>query len=140
MAVNKIVWNRPVLDNFLRSESGEVGRWLMGIGRDIKVNAVAKAGYKTGALKSSITLKHNRTFRGQSITVGSPLNYALYHHQGTKPHIITPRRANQLVFMTPRGTGGMRLVRTQIVRHPGTRPNPFLTEPMRIVLAGKGVV
>ncbi len=47
--------------------------------------------------------------------------YVLYHHDGTGPHTIRPRRAKALRFVV-----AGRVVYAQKVRHPGTRPNPFL--------------
>jgi len=58
-----------------------------------------------------------------------------YLNDGTKPHIITPKRAPALAFRVPYRAGsqpnmlktrpsqrGSRWVRTQIVRHPGNEP------------------
>ena len=42
--------------------------------------------------------------------------------EGTRPHEIHPASANVLVFNTKSGD----LVFTKLVRHPGTKTNPFL--------------
>ena len=55
-----------------------------------------------------------------SIQVLAP--YAFFVVNGTAPHEIRPVNAYCLVF-EPTGGG---LVFTQLVRHPGTKPNPFL--------------
>ncbi len=49
-------------------------------------------------------------------------SYAPYIIFGTAPHEIRPRNASCLVFKAHSGE----LVFTQLVRHPGTKPNPFL--------------
>lgn len=140
MSVNKINWYRPVLDFELRNQNGVVGRWLTSMGREITAGAKIQAGVKTGHLKRSIHMEHSRTPIGQLIRVGTNnVSYATMHHEGTKPHIIVPNKAPQLVFMTTKG-GRPRLIRTQIVNHPGTKPNPYLTLPMRTVLASRGVI
>lgn len=127
MATNKIVWRRPQLDAMLNSPSGEVGRWLAGRGLKVLVAARAQVGVQTGALKTSLRMEHNRTVRGQFLRIGSPLPYAYLHHEGTRPHVILPVRAQLLVFVS-RGT----LVRTNKVNHPGTKPNRYLTDPMHV--------
>ena len=55
-----------------------------------------------------------------SIQVLAP--YAVHVVNGTAPHEIRPVNASCLVF-EPAGGG---LVFTQLVRHPGTKPNPFM--------------
>ena len=140
MATNKIIWNRPVLDFELRNRGGTVGRWLTGMGREITTAAKLQAGVKTGALKASIHMEHSRNPLGQEIRVGSNnIKYATMHHEGTKPHIIVPNRAPQLVFMSAK-SGRPRIIRTTLVHHPGTKANPYLTIPMRTVLAAHGVI
>ena len=47
--------------------------------------------------------------------------YAVFVEKGTAPHIITPVRASVLAFEV-----GGEMVFTGLVRHPGTKPNPFL--------------
>ncbi|MDI9829683.1 hypothetical protein [Streptomyces sp. KAU_LT] len=46
--------------------------------------------------------------------------------EGTRPHLIRPRRARALRFEV-----GGDVVFTQLVRHPGTRPNNFLARALR---------
>jgi hypothetical protein len=53
----------------------------------------------------------------------------LMHHQGTRPHIIVPRRAQTLRFYS-RG----RIVYSKLVHHPGTKPNRYLTDNLRRVI------
>lgn len=55
-----------------------------------------------------------------TISVNAP--YAWYVVKGTAPHEIRPVNASCLAFEAV--GGGM--VFTQLVHHPGTRPNPFM--------------
>jgi hypothetical protein len=116
----------PALDRLLNSPAGEVGKHLRRRGLLILAGAKGQVGVKTGALRASLHMRHLRDTRGQYITVGSQLPYARMHHEGTRPHIIRPNRAQVLVFRT-RG----QIVYSQMVRHPGTRPNRYLTDNMR---------
>ena len=47
--------------------------------------------------------------------------YAMYIVEGTAPHEIRPVNASVLAFQI-----AGRIVFTPLVRHPGTKPNPFM--------------
>jgi hypothetical protein len=47
--------------------------------------------------------------------------YAMYVVEGTAPHEIRPVNASVLAFEV-----GGKMVFTPLVRHPGTKPNPFM--------------
>lgn len=124
----KLVVYKPILNFELNHNFGLVGRHLHKTGNRISQKAKLQVGKKTGALARSIKFQHiARNTLGPGIKVGGYTTYALMHHQGTKPHIITPSKpGGNLVFRK-----GSRVIHTQIVRHPGTRPNNYLTDPMR---------
>lgn len=122
----KVKFYDSILDRYLNQPNGEVGKFLRKRGLLILAAAKAQVGVRTGALRASLHMRHLRDTRGQYVRIGSPLPYARMHHEGTRPHIITPNRAQVLVFRT-RG----QVVHTHLVRHPGTRPNRYLTDNMR---------
>ena len=126
MAVVNI--RKAELDFLLNNPSGSVGRYLARKGRMVAVAARAQVGVRTGALRASIHMRHLRDSRGQFVRIGSSLNYALMHHEGTKPHLITPNRAQVLRFVK-----GSRVVYAHAVMHPGTKPNKFLTDNLGLV-------
>ena len=123
-----VKFRKAELDFLLNNPSGSVGRYLAKKGRMITVAAKAQAGVRTGALRSSIHMRHLRDSRGQYVKIGSRLNYALAHHEGTKPHIIAANRARVLRFVS-KG----RVVYAHAVLHPGTKPNRYLTDNLRLV-------
>jgi hypothetical protein len=90
--------------------------------------AKRQVGVNTGALRASIHMRHFRDTRGQYVRIGSSLPYARLHHEGTRPHFIRPNTKQVLKFVT-RG----QLVITHLVRHPGTRPNRYLSDNLRLV-------
>jgi hypothetical protein len=118
----------PTMDWMLQSPEGDVGRHLAATGRRITLAAKAKVGVKTGRLRRSIHMRHFRDTRGQYVWIGSEVNYALMHHEGTRPHLIRPNRAKILVF-TKRG----QVIRTSLVHHPGTRANKYLSDSLRLL-------
>lgn len=123
-----VVFRRPQLDYYLNNTRGPVGRYMFERGLRIMLAAKSQVGVKTGALKASIYMTQYRVPMGQNVKIGSPLNYALMHHEGTKPHVITPNRAEVLRFPS-RG----RIVYTRVVRHPGTKPNKYLADNLYLI-------
>ena len=123
-----VVIRKAELSFLLDNPSGDVGRYLAKKGRMVQVAAMAQVGVRTGALRASIHMRHLRDSRGQFVRIGSPLNYALAHHEGTKPHLITPNRAQVLRFVR-----GSTVVYAHSVMHPGTKPNRFLTDNLSLI-------
>ncbi len=129
MALANVVIYKAELDFLLNNPSGDVGRYLAKKGRLITAAAKAQVGVRTGALRASIHMRHLRDSRGQFVKIGSNLNHALMHHEGTRPHVITANRARVLRYVT-KG----RVVYAHAVMHPGTKPNRYLTDNLRLVL------
>jgi hypothetical protein len=69
---------------------------------------------------------------GAAIKVGSRLSYAYMHHEGTKPHVITPNPPNTVLVFGK----GSRVIHTKMVKHPGTKPNRYLSDQLRIHIRG----
>lgn len=123
-----LTFRRAALDTYLNNPRGTLGRYMRGRAVMMATAAKGQAGKKTGALIRSIKIMHSRGSLGQFFTIGSNLNYALVHHEGSKPHIITPNDANILRF-----TAGGRVIYTHKVNHPGTRPNRYLSDQLWMV-------
>jgi hypothetical protein len=123
-----VVFRPAAMDTLLNSPAGTVGRHMAAVGYKIMIAAKQQVGVDTGRLKNSIHMRHFRSGIGQMIEVGSPLKYALLHHEGTRPHLITPNRAQVLRF-----TAGSRVIYTHAVKHPGTRPNRYLTDNLYLI-------
>ena len=123
-----VVFRPAEIDTLLNSPAGTVGRHLAAVGHKIMIAAKQQVGVDTGRLKNSIHMRHFRSGVGQLIEVGSSLNYALLHHEGTRPHLITPNRAQVLRF-----SAGSRVIYTHQVKHPGTRPNRYLTDNLYLI-------
>ena len=117
------------LDYLLDNPAGPVGRSLARRGRKVLAAARGQVGVDTGNLKKSLRMTHERSARGQFVRVGSKLNHALVHHQGSRPHIITPKRSQVMVF-----SKGSQIIYATSVRHPGTRENRYLTNNLYLAL------
>ena len=126
----------------IRLDRAELNRTIRGASRDelettarqVVARARVLAPVDTGRLRSSIRIER-RSFLGlrTRYTIGSDLNYAAMVHDGTRPHIIRPRRAQALRFRV-----GGRIVYARVVHHPGTRARPFLDRALREVTAARG--
>ncbi|MHA1302303.1 MAG: HK97 gp10 family phage protein [Candidatus Heimdallarchaeaceae archaeon] len=91
-------------------------RALPDIARRMQNELVLVSPVSTGRLKNSIKVKS--TNEGLIIWM---VDYGKYIEFGTPPHIITPKEKKALKFKI----GGDELIRKK-VKHPGTRPNPFI--------------
>lgn len=138
------------LAEFFRSEQGPVIREMAEDAQLVKEEAKKLVGvsqpdplaaYRRGPVRRPGTLRDSIVTRavqddesatGVSWLVGSEDPVALYHHEGTEAHAIQARRAPLLVFAGRDGT----IVRVPRVWHPGTEPNPFLEDALK-VLGGK---
>lgn len=121
---SKFVPRQPQFGIMLNNPVGMVGRHMKIAARRVQYAAQRQVGVKTAKLMMSIkAVNHKRTPTGQSIQVGSDVSYALIHHEGSRPHVILPNRAPALVFPY-RG----RIIRTNRVNHPGTKPNRYLSD------------
>ena len=125
----KLVFRETAMDNYLLSTNGQVGRYLARKGHMIESAAKRQVGVSTGALRSSIHMRHFTDPRGQYIKVGSSLSYARVHQEGAKPHLIRPNTAQMLRFVS-KG----QIVFAHMVRHPGTPANRYLTDNMRRII------
>lgn len=82
-----------------------------------------------GSMGKGITLRVEGSGRGMAAVITSTHPASAYVVNGTKPHIIRPRRAKALRFQA-----GGRTVYAAFVRHPGTKPNDFLAQALREAL------
>jgi hypothetical protein len=117
------------MDWLLHSPSGTTGRWLARRGNLIVRLAKLQVGVDTGALRQSIHMRHFRDPRGQYLWIGSRLDHALVHHEGARPHIIVPKQAKVLRFVSR----GQVMFANKVV-HPGHRRNKYLSGPMDTVI------
>jgi len=101
-----------------------------GIGIDLRNKLVQSCPVDTGRLKNSI----GWNVKGQVVEI-TMVDYALYVEFGTPPHIIKPSKAKALHWNTeitgPKGGKAKADVFAKIVKHPGTRPQPFIRATVR---------
>jgi hypothetical protein len=127
--LQNITFYKSQTDYLLNNPAGPVGRSLARRGQKVLAAARGQVGVDTGNLKKSLRMTHERGTRGQFVRVGSKLNHALVHHQGSRPHMITPKRSQVMVF-----SKGTQIIYATSVRHPGTRANRYLTDNLYLAL------
>ena len=108
--------------HLLKSPNGDVGTHILKIGQKIKFAAKRQVGKNTGLLMASIHTDYSVTPVGPQVKIGSPMRYALVHHEGSRPHVI--RAHGGMLRFTAKG----RVVYRRSVMHPGTRPNRYLSD------------
>jgi hypothetical protein len=84
---------------------------------------------RTRKLEHSIVTRTTVTGLRINTIIGTDLPYALYEHDGTRPHIIRPRKKKVLRF--PAGGG---VVFARSVNHPGTTGSFFLARALPLGL------
>jgi hypothetical protein len=124
--ITNVIIYQAALAKELKAPSGIVWKYMSRRGKLALAAAKKQVGVRTGALRTSIHMKHLANAMGQYIWIGSNKNYAYIHHEGSRPHLITPSRATTLRF-----TSGGRLIYARSVLHPGTRPNRYLSSQMK---------
>jgi hypothetical protein len=125
---SRVILYENKMFELLDSPRGTVGKDLSRRGRLVEAAAKRQVGIRTGALRSSIHMRHLADPRGQYVRIGSDLNYALMHHEGTKRHLILPSRSPMLSF-SKRG----KLILAHSVNHPGTKANKYLSDNLRLI-------
>lgn len=121
-----IKFNNAEVQRVLNGPNGNVRKYLIKKAIIVTARAKAQVGVETGALKKSIGWRYGRGVAGPYVEIGSRLRHAYLHHEGTRPHFITPKKARVLSFSS-RG----QVIYTHRVKHPGTRPNRYLTDNLR---------
>jgi hypothetical protein len=130
-------WYDPEINFVLNHPDGMVGRMLKRRAKKFILVAKEQAGKKTGALRKAIGVReHLRSPAGQymKVGVGPQIPYAYIHHEGTRAHVIVPKRAQMLVFPNRQSSVKGALIFAHKVHHPGTAPNKFLSDNARMFL------
>lgn len=78
----------------------------------------------TGRMANSFVKKVSKS--GEWVSVGTEDIKALWHHYGTKPYIITPKRKKWLRFPIATGGGEKGFRFAKEVHHPGLASRPLL--------------
>jgi len=121
--------DRSAMRQMLRGSGGLVYNEIEKRTRRANTFAKAQVGKDTRELYRSINYRITAGSGNVLGVVSANNKIALMHHNGTRPHIIAARRAQTLRFKS-RG----KIVYAKVVRHPGTRPNKFLTDSLRKVV------
>ncbi|MEC3994980.1 hypothetical protein VSR01_16165 [Actinacidiphila sp. DG2A-62] len=108
----------------LRLRNGAVGRRLAE--RTQRVAAIA-AREAPGRMGQDVSWKVIDTPRGLQGVITCDHPAVLYVPNGTRPHIIRPRRKTGVLRFVVDGE----VVYARVVRHPGTKPNDFLGRALR---------
>lgn len=123
----RVVIDPQKLAAWLRSPSGPLVRELFTAGDIVKAGAKKRVGVASGDLRDSIVKRFLSGPGGEpEMWVGSESEYAVFHHDGTDPHVIEPIRPGGVLSFVWAGER----VFFKKVNHPGTKPNPFLKDAL----------
>lgn len=117
-------------EDMVRGPKGLVARDLLRRGRRLTMYARHQVGFDSGQTYRRMGYALMPYRNSLQMRVGSDSKVALIHHEGTRPHVIRPRRARVLRFARYG-----RINYRMRVFHPGTKPNRYLTDNLpRVVL------
>lgn len=136
--------DRRAVEAYLRGSTGPVAADLLRRGRQVEAEAKRLCPVDTNRLRSSIGHQLITDGGALSVRVGTNVDYALFVHEGTRPHIIRPRTKKALAFVWPNAPGNIAAGRPKrskrgksgpfvvlaYVQHPGTRARPFLVDAL----------
>jgi hypothetical protein len=131
----KLVVDGARMEELLRSPTGPVGRMLIERATRVQMAARQQAPERTGCLRSSIVKRYEDQPDGLAVrivadtTPCSPrrTSYALFIHEGTRPHNIP----NAFGYGSTFGIGG----RFDELFHPGhPQPNRFLSDNLHLAV------
>lgn len=120
-------WYPARVDAFMRNPAGPVARHMLQRADRVRESATLRVGKSTGLLASTIRVQQ-RTPPDAYVVAGDGTVRTAHlwpHLRGSAPHVIRVRHRKSLRFMHH---GRVRFAVS--VRHPGTRPNPFLTDAL----------
>lgn len=137
MREGEVDFNEPAMFRLTQSWDGPVGRHIADKAQRVESLGRISAGFDTGELISSLSTHYTTHETSQDLEahvganpmIKSGRGYAFWHHEGTLPHWILPKRAQVLRFVK----SGMVVFATK-VWHPGTTPVKYLTRWLRDVI------
>lgn len=120
--------DRSRVERMLRLPGGMVYRNMERRVRRVEAEAIRRAPGSVGQhIRASIQRGPGGEFRG---VIRSSHPASIYLVNGTRPHMIFPRRPGGVL----RFTVGAQVVYARYVNHPGTRPDPYLRDALRFAL------
>jgi hypothetical protein len=121
-----------IIRSVFQDRDGPVVRELDRLSLLVLNRARTLVGVRSGLLISTIRREqgHGPTGRYVDVIAGVSglTSYLGWHHDGTPPHVIRPRRRKVLRFIS-----GGRVVYARHVNHPGSRGTHFLTRALDAV-------
>lgn len=113
----------------LRGPNSPVAAYLLRLGAEVATEARTRVGVDTSQTQQTIRPILDPSPVALAVRIVASTRYALFHHEGTRPHVIRPRRAKALRFVS-----GGQVIFASKVNHPGTKPNRFLTTALALVM------
>lgn len=130
MADAVVVIDPAKVQQFIRDGNGPVFLEMVKRGERVKAEAKRRVGKQTHNLENRIVKRVVEVDGLPAIAVGwVGVPYGILHHEGTRPHTIRARKAKVLKFYSARAG---KTIYTKQVNHPGTKPNRFLTDALRV--------
>jgi hypothetical protein len=126
----KLIVDGAALETLLHSPDGALGRWMIGRAQVVQNAARIQCPKRTNKLSESIVKRFFDSPDGLNVVIAAQQPYAIFVHEGTKAHVITGNPI--LAFAWEHGPNGPGTYFFRSVHHPGTKPNRFLADNLRL--------
>lgn len=128
--------NRGAVASLMKSPSGPAFRLVRAVQSETQAIANRATPVDTGRLRGANELTPI-VVQGEKVVGGveNKTKYAMFVHEGTKPHVIVPRRRKVLAWV-PRGGN---TVFARRVEHPGTKAQPWLARSAELAARRRGM-
>lgn len=131
--IGHVVIDPVALQRFVTTGGGPVLRDHKRRAANVQTGAKVYVRKRTRALERSIVTRTEAGPLQLVTTIGTDLRYAMWEHEGTRPHVILPRNRKVLRFPVG-GAGGFSVVFARKVNHPGTKGSFFLARALPLAL------
>jgi hypothetical protein len=123
--------NKGVINFVYKNPRGPAGQHLNRMAERVVIAAKIQVPKRTGQMAAQIGVERRvETPGGQSLQIVSANKNSAYVHEGTAPHLIKSRKANGFIKFNSKGV----TVFTRLVRHPGSKPNRFITDNVKLIM------
>lgn len=126
----RIVFDGARMEEIMHGTTGPIARHMIKRAEIVKRAAVVQCNKRTNKLSKSIVKRAvEDDAYGLSIRIGAYQPYALWVHDGTKPHVILPKKPGGVLHWVD-ASGNKIFARK--VNHPGYKGNKFLSDNLKL--------
>lgn len=127
----RVIIDRSMINFIYKNPEGPAGQHLHKMAERVVAAAKVQVPKRTGQMAAQIRIEgRSQTAFGQTLRIVSNNKNSAYVHEGTAPHLIKSRSPKGFIKFNSKGV----TVFTRLVRHPGSKPNRFITDNVKLIM------